>query len=166
MLIWFAVLAPFLVAEIFKSPMVDYRMVAFGAVLPLVEIAFGQAFVLHTLLGPVVVLTVVMLATMNRRLVRRRLLGIPIGMFFHLVLDASWNSSRLFWWPAFGFSLADEPVPETTGIIWRLLLELIGIGVGVVAYRRYGLNRPEARTRLIRTGHLPPDSVLRRAVGP
>ncbi|MEM7275180.1 MAG: hypothetical protein AAF547_19020 [Actinomycetota bacterium] len=165
MLIWFAVAAPFLVAEIFKSPMVDYRMVALGALLPLIEVVIGQPFVLHTLLGPVVVLTVVMLGTINRRLLRRRLLGIPIGMFFHLVLDATWSSPRLFWWPAFGFSLADEPVPETTGVAWRLLLELAGIALAVFAYRRYGLDRPAARTRLLRTGHLTVESELRRSIG-
>jgi hypothetical protein len=154
MFFWFVVTAPFLVAEIFKSPMVDYRLVAVGAALPLVEIFFGQAFVLHTLLAPVVVLTVVMLTTMNRRLVRRRLLGIPIGMFFHLVLDGTWSSSVLFWWPAFGFSLADEAVPETTGIGWRILLEMLGIGLAFVAYRRYNLDQPPVRARLAKTGHL------------
>ncbi len=154
MFLWFVVVAPFLVAEIFKSPMVDYRLVAFGAALPLGELAFGQPFILHTLLGPVVVLTLVMLATMGRRLVRRRLLGIPIGMFFHLLLDASWSSAKLFWWPAFGFSLADEPIPESTALGWRLVLELVAVGVGVFAVRRYELDKPENRTRLLRTGHL------------
>ena len=154
MFFWFVVTAPFLVAEIFKSPMVDYRLVAVGAALPLIEVFFGQAFVLHTLLAPVLVLTVVMLTTMNRRLVRRRLLGIPIGMFFHLVLDGTWSSSVLFWWPAFGFSLADEPVPETTGIGWRILLEILGIGLAVFAYRRYNLDQPHVRARLAKSGHL------------
>lgn len=154
MFFWFVVTAPFLVAEIFKSPMVDYRLVAVGAALPLVEVFFGQAFVLHTLLAPVLVLTVVMLTTMNRRLIRRRLLGIPIGMFFHLVLDGTWSSSVLFWWPAFGFSLADEPVPEATGIGWRIVLEMLGIGLAFFAYRRYNLDQPPVRARLAKSGHL------------
>lgn len=154
MFLWFLITAPFLVAEIFKSPMVDYRLVAVGAALPLIEVFFGQAFVLHTLLAPVVVLTVVMLATMNRRLVRRRLLGIPIGMFFHLVLDGTWSSSVLFWWPAFGFSLADESVPESTGVVGRLMLELVAIGLGYFAYRRYNLDQPSVRARLAKSGHL------------
>ena len=91
---------------------------------------------------------------MNRRLIRRRLLGIPIGMFFHLVLDGTWSSSVLFWWPAFGFSLADEPVPETTGIGWRILLEMLGIALAFVAYRRYNLDQPPVRARLAKSGHL------------
>lgn len=153
-LFWFIVMAPVLVAEIFKSPMVDYRLVALGAGLPLVELALGHAFVLHTLLGSVVVLTAVMLGTIGRRLLRRRLLGIPIGMFFHLALGGGWNSAELFWWPAFGFSLADQPVPETTSIGWRLLLELVAIGVAILAYRRYELDKPANRTRMLKTGHL------------
>lgn len=154
MFFWFIIMAPFLVAEIFKSPMVDYRLVAFGAALPLVEVAIGHAFVLHTLLCSVAVLTVVMVATIGRRLLRRRLLGIPIGMLFHLALDGGWNSAALFWWPVFGFSLSEEPVPETTAIGWRLLLEAVAIGVGVFAYGRYELNHPANRSRLLRTGHL------------
>ena len=154
MLFWFLLTAPFLVAEIFKSPMVDYRLVALGAFLPLVELALPNAFVLHTLLAPVVVLTVVMLTTIGRRLVRRRLLGIPIGLFFHLVLDGTWASASLFWWPAFGFSFSDLAVPEATSIGLRLVLELIGLGIGVFAYRRYGLDEPEKRARLLKTGHL------------
>ena len=154
MFIWFVVTAPFLVAEIFKSPMVDYRLVAVGAALPLVGLAWGPALVLHTLVAPVAVLTVVMLTTMNRRLIRRRLLGIPIGMIFHLVLDGTWSSASLFWWPAFGVSLSDEVVPEITGILWRILLELCGIGLAVFAYRRYNLDQPAERSKLIRTGHL------------
>lgn len=154
MLIWFLVVAPFLVAEIFKSPMVDYRLVALGAVLPLIELGLSNAFVLHTLLAPVLVLTVVMLATMGRRLIRRRLLGVPIGMFFHLVLDGTWASSSLFWWPAFGVSFADESVPEVSSPGVRLLLEGVGIVIGFVAYRRYGLDEPDKRTRLMKTGHL------------
>lgn len=154
MLIWFLVLAPVIVAEIFKSPMVDYRLVALGALLPLVELALDHAFVLHTLLAPVLVLTVVMLATMGRRLLRRRLLGIPIGLFLHQVLDGTWASAELFWWPAFGFSFTDQAVPETTAIGLRLLLEVVAIAVALVAYRRYGLDQADKRDRLLRTGHL------------
>lgn len=152
--LWFVFAAPFLVAEIFKSPMVDYRLVAFGAILPLADVAVGHGSVLHTLAGPVVLLTVVMVATMGRRLLRRRLLGIPIGVFFHLVLDGTWTSSALFWWPAFGLSLDGEPMPESTAVGWRIVLELLGIGIAVMSVRRYGLGDRDARSRLLRTGHL------------
>ncbi len=154
MLIWFAVVSTVVVAEIFASPMVDYRMVALGSLIPLVDLAFGTPTPLHSLLGPVVVLAVVMLSTIGRRLLRRRLLGIPIGMFMHLVLDASWDSARLFWWPAFGADLADIAVPESKSVMVRIFLDLVAVAVGVWAYRRYGLDNPENRDRLLKSGHL------------
>ncbi len=154
-LLWFAVAAPFLVAEIFKSPMVDYRMVVLGALLPVAEAVIGGAFVLHTLAAPVVLLAVIMVTTSGRRLLRRRLLGIPIGLFFHLVLDGTWASTELFWWPVSGLSFEGLDVPETTGIGWRLLLEVAAIALAAFAWRRYGLDDPAARARLIRSGHLP-----------
>ncbi len=155
MLLWFCILAPVLVAEIFRSPMIDYRMVALGALLPLLEVVTGGARVLHTLLGSVVVLTAVMLLTQNRRLVRRRWLGLPIGLFFHSVLDASWDSASLFWWPAFGFSFDGAPVPEFSRPLWISLgLELVALAVGWWAYRRYGLDDPDHRRRLLTTGQL------------
>lgn len=155
MFLWFAVLATVLVAEIFRSPMVDYRVVALGAVLPLVEVIAGRVLFLHTLLAPVLALLVVMGATTGRRLLRRRALGLPIGMFMHLVLDATWANARLFWWPVQGLGLAAERVPERAGgWLIAVLLELVAVAVGVWAVRRYGLDRPELRRRLLRTGHL------------
>ncbi len=154
-LLWFVVTAPILVAEVFRSPMIDYRMVAIGALLPVAEVVVGRVFVLHTLAAPVALLVVVMAATTGRRLLRRRLLGVPIGLFLHLVLDGAFTSPDLFWWPLFGLSFAELTVPEADGIGWRLLLEVLAIGLGAMAWRRYGLDDPAARSRLLRTGHLP-----------
>ncbi len=154
MLLWFAVLAPILVAEIFRSPMVDYRMVAIGALLPTLEVITGRALVLHTLLGSVAALGLVMALTQQRRLVRRRWLGLPIGLMFHLVLDGTWTSKALMWWPAFGLGF-DDAVPEfSRGIVLPLLLELAAVAAGVWAWRRYELDQPEHREQLIRTGQL------------
>ena len=154
MLIWFVVLAPVLVAEVFRSPMIDYRLVAVGAALPLVEVFIG-ANVLHTLLGAVVMMTVVMLTTQNRRLLRRQLLGVPIGLFVHLVLDGSWTRAELFWWPAFGFDFGPSTLPEfDRPLVVGLFLEVLGIVAAVWAYRRYDLSDPKKRDRLIQTGQL------------
>ncbi len=155
MFFWFAVVAAVLVAEIFQSPMVDYRTVAAGALLPLLDVVaapLGLGAVLHSLLAPIIVLTVVMASTIGRRLLRRRLLGIPIGMFLHLVLDGSWTDQSLFWWPLFGVELSE--VPERGGLILRLGLEVVAVGVAAIAYRRYGLDDAQNRTRLLRHGHL------------
>jgi hypothetical protein len=155
MLLWFAVLAPVVVAEVFRSPMVDYRLVALGAVLPLTESLFGGPGLLHTLLGAVGLLTLVMATTVHRRLLRRRLLGVPIGVFLHLVLDATWTDRALFWWPVFGVDFPDGPVPELGRPVPVLVLfEVLAVAVGVWAWRRYGLDRPANRRRLLTTGHL------------
>ena len=155
MSLWFLIVAPVIVAEVFRSPMVDYRVVAFGAVLPLAEAVLGGPRVLHTLLLAVAVLTVVMLATQHRRLVRRRLLGVPIGLFLHLVLDATWADETLLWWPGFGGSFGEGQVPEVQrGLAVGLVLELLAVGVGVWAVRRYELLDPANRSRLVRTGQL------------
>lgn len=155
MLLWFAVLAPVIVAEVFQSPMADYRMVAIGAVLPLGEVAMGGPRYLHTMIVAVGLMAVVMVATPRSRLLRRRLLGIPIGLLLHLVLDFTWADSAVLWWPAFGWGF-----PESAGAAFNrpievgLLLELVAIGAGVWAYRRYDLERPENRRLLLETGRL------------
>jgi hypothetical protein len=159
-LLWFVIVAPVLVAEVFKSPLVDYRLVALGATLPVIELLVGRPFVLHTFAAPVVLLTVVMAATTGRRLLRRRLLGVPIGLFLHQVLDATWSEAALFWWPLFGFSFADLTVPELQRPLLSLTLDLVAVIVALVVWRRYELDRPENRTRLVRTGHL--SSAVRR----
>jgi membrane-bound metal-dependent hydrolase YbcI (DUF457 family) len=155
MLLWFAVLAPIVVAEVFRSPMVDYRLVAAGAVLPLAEVVTGGPRLLHTLLGAVLALTVVMLLTVRRRLVRRRLLGVPIGLFLHLVLDGTWTDRGLFWWPVFGSRLGRGSLPELDHpLVVGLLLEALAIAAAVWAWRRYGLDDAGNRRRLLSTGHL------------
>ena len=59
--------------------------------------SLGGPRLLHSVVGAVAVLGIVMLATRNRRLLRRRLLGIPIGMMAHLVLDGvfTWTDGVL-----------------------------------------------------------------------
>ncbi len=132
MFFWFIGLAFAGVLIVFSSPALDYRMVMLGAVLPAIEGFAGGPWVLHTLLAPVVVMTIVMLTTQNRRLVRRQWLGLPIGMFMHLVLDGSWASAKVFWWPFLGVSdvLGGSRVNEfeRSGFV-LIVMELIGLAV-------------------------------------
>jgi hypothetical protein len=100
------------------------------------------------------VLAAVMLATRRRRQVRRRLLGVPIGLFAHLVLDGVWARPRVFWWPFFGPSFGAGQVPELTRGAIGVLLELAGVAALWWSWRAFGLERPEARDRFLRTGRL------------
>ncbi|MEY2591192.1 MAG: hypothetical protein QOJ67_3176 [Acidimicrobiaceae bacterium] len=160
MFLWFVGLSLVLVTVVFSSPALDYRMVMLGSVLPLLDGVTGGAWILHTLLCSVVALAVVMLATRGRRLVRRRWLGIPIGLFVHLVLDGVWTNTHLFWWPFFGAGFKGESLPETTRGGLVVVMELIGLATLVWGARRFGLTDPASRRRFLRTGQLP-----RQAVG-
>ena len=153
MLIWFATLSIVLTWAVFQSPAIDYRLVALGAVLPVVEVPFG-AGPLHSLFAPTLVLAVVMLVTQRRRLVRRRWLGLPIGMYLHLVLDLSWTRSETFWWPALGAGFGEGRAFELDRGLWSLAMEVVAVVVGVWAYGRFGLDDADRRRRFLRTGQL------------
>jgi hypothetical protein len=153
-LLWFAGMSVLGVVTVFQSPGIDYRLVMVGAVLPVAEGALGHPWVLHTLVGPVVVFGVTMLATRHRRLLRRRLLGLPIGLFAHLVLDGSWTRSHLFWWPFLGRSFGRSQVPELSRGVFGVLLELAGALALGWCWQRFGLADAARRHRFITTGRL------------
>lgn len=154
MILWFAGLGSLIAWEVFKSPALDYRLVMLGSVLPVAEVVTGGPRLLHTLAGAVLALAVVMVATRNRRLLRRRLLGLPIGLFLHLVLNGAWTRKELFWWPAFGWPFGAGGLPELDRGGWLLLMELAGAGALLWSYRRFGLEDPGRRSEFLRTGHL------------
>lgn len=138
---------------VFQSPAIDYRMVALGAVIPVAEVPFG-AGPLHSLALPTLALVVVMLLTRGRRLVRRRWLGLPIGMYLHLVLDLSWTRTEVFWWPMLGPTPDRGRSFELSRGALSVIMELIAVVVGVWAWRRFGLDDAGRRDRFLRTGHL------------
>lgn len=154
MFLWFAGLSFVAVWAVFRSPGVDYRVVMAGSLLPLLEALAGRPLLLHTLVGAVGVLALVMAATQRRRLVRRQWLGIPIGLLCHLVLDGVWVDRDLFWWPAFGTSFADRPLPEVRRGVLSLFMEIAGaVAIGAMV-RRFRLREPERRAEFLRTGRL------------
>jgi membrane-bound metal-dependent hydrolase YbcI (DUF457 family) len=142
------------VVTVFQSPGIDYRLVMLGAVLPVAEGLLGHPWVLHTLLGAVVVLAVTMLATRRRRLLRRRLLGLPIGLFAHLVLDGVWTRSHLFWWPFLGRSFGRSQVPELSRGAFGVVLELAGALALGWCWQHFGLADATRRHRFITAGRL------------
>jgi hypothetical protein len=155
MFFWFIGVGTVLVALVFQSPALDYRLVMVGSVVPLLDAVTGGPWVLHTLLASVLALLVVMLTTPRRRLVRRRWLAIPIGMFVHLVLDGAWANTDVFWWPLFGTSFGDDSLPEVSRGALLLVMEVVGLLALAYAYNRYGLRDARARERFLRTGQLP-----------
>jgi hypothetical protein len=152
---WFVGVGWLLVVLVFQSPALDYRLVMLGSVVPLADAVTGGPWILHTLLASVGVLAIVMLVTQRRRLVRRRWLGLPIGMFIHLVLDGVWANTKVFWWPAFGPSFGDHRLPELDRGALLLVMELGGVAALVYGWNRFGLRDPGARARFLRTGQLP-----------
>jgi hypothetical protein len=153
-LIWFAVLSTVLVAVVFRSPAIDFRTVVLGSVLPVAEAALGGPRVLHSVVGAVAVLGVVMAATPRRRVLRRRLLGVPIGLMCHLVLDGSFTRTGSFWWPVSGLSFASGQIPEVSHLGVSLVLEVVGLAVGVWAWRVFDLADPAKRARFRTEGRL------------
>lgn len=156
MLIWFVGAGILSVWLVFRSPALDYRLVALGAVLPVGEVFLGGPHVAHTLVFAVALLTLVMLATRGRRLLRRRLIGLPIGLLVHLVLDGVWTNAEIFWWPLFGWDLGHGPLPEfDRPIAVIVLFELAGMAALMWCWRMFGMDDPERRKRFLRTGQLP-----------
>ncbi|MCO5318004.1 MAG: metal-dependent hydrolase [Microthrixaceae bacterium] len=164
MFLWYLGVSWVAVWSVFRSPALDYRLVMVGSVLPVGELPVGTG-PLHTLLAPVLALAVVMLATRHRRLVRRRWLGLPIGMYLHLVLDAVFNMPETFWWPFLGLSFGADTAPEVSRGWWSVVLEVVGIALAVWAWRRFGLDDAERRSRFVHTGQLDRSVVGQEAPG-
>lgn len=156
MVVWFVGVSMALVWVVFQSPALDYRVVAAGSLLPVADAVTGGPNVLHTLVGSVVLLVGVMVATRGRRLVRRRWLGLPIGTFVHLVLDGTWTRSALFGWPFLGGGAFAGRLPELDRpVVVIVVLELVGVVALLWLHRGFGLGDPARRRTFLRTGHLP-----------
>lgn len=159
MFVWFVGPSVLIVWSVFRSPAADYRLVALGAVLPLVELPIGEPRLLHSLVAPVVVMAVVMVIARGRRLVQRRLLWIPIGMFLHLALDGAFADPQAFWWPFLGANWSDEPLPELARGGIAVVLEIAGAVACWWAWRRFRLDEPGRRADFLRTGRVGRDIV-------
>jgi hypothetical protein len=139
---------------VFQSTGIDYRLVVVGSLLPLVvDLPFLGLSYGHTLLASVVLLLAVMVLTIGRpRLVRRRLLCLPIGAFCGLVLSAAWTNTDVFWWPFTGASLPDGALLPAAGLV--VLEELAGLAACAWIVYRFGLNDRARREDFLRSGRL------------
>jgi hypothetical protein len=155
MLLWYLGVSVAFVWNVFRSPALDYRLVMLGSVLPLVEVVLGGPRLLHTLVFTVVLLGVIMLATRQRRLLRRRLISLPIGLMVGLVLDGSWTAKAVFWWPFFGWAFPGGGLAELhRGPAVLVLLDLVGLACLVWCWRAFGWSDADNRRLFVRTGHL------------
>lgn len=132
---------------VFRDPALAYAMVAAGALLPdLIDLVAGGIGPGHSVVVGGVLLAGVMVATRGRRRLRRRMLGIPLGFLFHLVLDGVWlGGPEQLWWPAAGLDVRgslpslDRPAPLLVA------LELAGLALGWFAWRAVGSARSARR---------------------
>lgn len=155
MFLWFLGASFVFVWLVFRSPALDYRLVLLGSILPIGEVVLGGPRVLHTLVASVALLLLLVLATQRRRLVRRRLISLPIGMLMHLVLDGIWTRAEVFWWPFLGSSFPPGGLPEFERPIGvGLLLELAGAACLAWCWVTFGFADAANRERFVRTGHL------------
>lgn len=154
MLLWYGGLSVLLTANIFRSSGIDYRLIALGALLPLaVDLPFGERSVGHTLLFPVALLVVVMVWTIGRpRLVRRRLLCVPIGVFWGLVLAAAFTQSDTFFWPFAASSFPGESLLPAWWVVG--LEELAGLVACWWVVGQFDLYLRGPRDEFVRTGRL------------
>lgn len=159
MLLWFVGPSVLIVWSVFRSPAADYRLVVAGALLPLVELPMGEPRLFHSLTGAGVLLAAVMLGARGQRLVQRRLLGVPIGVLMHLVLDGAWADTRGFWWPFLGSSWSRSALPEVGRGGLNIALELLGAAACWWGWRRFRLDEPDRRRLFVQTGRVGRDIV-------
>jgi hypothetical protein len=126
MFFWFLATAILTIAWVFKDPRFDYRLLVVGAVLPdVVDWPTGWR-VMHSVVTSIVVLALVMLVSLGRKPYRKLLLGLPIGMFLHLVFDGVFTSAEMFWWPMGGWQFSAAELPVVARGWWNVPLELVG----------------------------------------
>ena len=155
MFFWFAGGAIACVWVVLRDPAIDYRLVVAGALLPnTVDYWFKAVRPMHSVLAPMLVLAIVMLATIGRRHARRALLAVPFAMFLHLVLDGTWSDKQMFWWPLLG-RLDQTSLPTfRRDVLLLAAQELAGMGVIIWFVLRFKLSSPLRRRQFVHSGRL------------
>jgi hypothetical protein len=142
------------VYEVFRSRGLDYRLIALGALAPLlVDLPLGHMGPGHSIVVAVGVLALVMIGTIGRsRLLRRRLVCLPIGWFCGLVLSGAFLHDTVFLWPLLGTD------PGDVGLFPPLTLLVLGEGAGfavcALSVGRFRLREPQPRAEFVHDGRL------------
>lgn len=153
MILWYAGLALAVVWNVFRDPAIDHRLVIAGALVPdLLDLPFARPAFAHTLAFSVLLLGVVMAVSRGRRLLRRRLLALPIGTFLHLVLAGTWTTGQVLWWPILGPGFPAGSLVPSLGV--AVIEEIAGAwAVGWFVWR-FGLSDARRRRAFLRSGRL------------
>jgi hypothetical protein len=154
MFFWFWATSIISIGFVFRDPTFDNRLLLVGSVLPGIEAVFGGARALHSITVSIALLAVVMIATKRGSHLRKTLLGLPIGMFLHLVFDAAWNDTDTFWWPFTGLTFNDKGIPIVDRGMFSIVLELLGIAGCVWLWRTNRLGESERRRAFLADGRL------------
>ena len=156
MFLWFCIPSIVGIALIFRSPFLDYRLLALGASLPLLETLAGFQWVLHTLFFGVFVLSSIMFFGKGNRKIQQKLLPIPVGLLTHLVLDGTWTEKEIFWWPVTGRDLMGVEVSrlEVSFLPIGIILETLGILIALWGWRKFELNKQVNLEAFVKRGHL------------
>jgi hypothetical protein len=151
---WYIGLSVVAVHQVFRSRGLDYRVVALGSILPLaLDAPFGRFAYFHSLLFAVALLAVVMVATIGRpRLLRRRLICLPIGVFAGLVLSGAFLHDVSFLWPVEGSDFPKGSLLPPFAL--TVLFEAAGLAVIGWTASRFGLSDPSRRRALLHDGRL------------
>jgi membrane-bound metal-dependent hydrolase YbcI (DUF457 family) len=154
MLLWYTAVSILIVANVFRSAGLDYRLVALGALIPLIiDLAVGHRAFGHSLVFAVALFVVVMATTTGRsRLLRRRLLCLPIGVFVALVQSGAFTQDHVFLWPFLGASFGHDGLLPVWWVV--VVEELIGLVGWWWIVGQFDLYLPGPRDDFVRTGHL------------
>ena len=155
MFFWFIGTAVLSVWFVFRDPAFDHRTLVIGALLPdIIDGIWGGARGFHSVTASVLALVMVMLVTIGRRPIRKRLLAIPIGMFLHLIYDGAFNNTQVFWWPFTGLSFSGDRLPAVDRGMLNIGFEVAGLLMCAFAWKKFNLSDATRRKNFLRTGTL------------
>lgn len=155
MFLWFVGTAVLSIWFVFHDDSFDYRPLLLGVLLPdVIDVWFGGARVLHSVFASVVVMSAIVVSTSRYKRTRALLMPLPIGMFLHLVYDAAFAKTEVFWWPFSGFGFDDASLPVADRWVANIFLEIAGILLIRWAWQRFGLSEPQRRQQFVQKGWL------------
>jgi membrane-bound metal-dependent hydrolase YbcI (DUF457 family) len=166
-ILWHLGATVLIVRYVFRDPEMDLRWVLAGSILPdiidkpIAAVFFHDTFgthriFAHSVLFPMAAFALVLIVTKRGTALRRGLIGLVIGVFVHLLLDAAWATPEAFWWPLFGLEFPRVLDSDLMSLLGRMLTdpvvwlgEAAGAGYLIWLWRKY-LTDPGALTRFLK----------------